>query len=166
MLGKEPPKHIEQLYKSEINAALAKNVEPVNGVELVLKILSKELRIPICVASSGSHEKMATTLGKTGLIKYFEPEAIFSSSDVKNGKPNPDLYLHAAKQMGGFKANECLVIEDSPLGIKGGKAAGMTVYAYCELMNPEKSLEAGADLTFDNMNVLGEKIKILSKSTL
>ena len=108
MLGKEPPKHIEQLYKSEINAALANKVTAVRGVENVLKMLKEELKIPFCVASSGSHEKMNTTLGKTGLIKYFKSENIFSASDVKNGKPKPDIYLHAAREMGNFEAQDCL----------------------------------------------------------
>jgi len=163
MLGKEPPKNLEQLYKSEINTALAKKVTAVSGIEGVLKMLFEEFKIPFCVASSGSHEKMRATLGKTNLLKYFRPGTIFSSSDVKNGKPSPDLYLHAAKQMGDFKSNECLVIEDSPLGVKGSKNAGMTVYAYCDLMEPEKSLKAGADLILNDMNELKN---ILSKKII
>ena len=95
MLGKEPPNNLEELYKSEINNELAKSVTAVTGVENVLKNLS----LPYCVASSGSHEKMKTTLGRTGLIKYFKKEHIFSTSDVTNGKPQPDIYLHAARMM-------------------------------------------------------------------
>ena len=134
MLGKEPPKELEQMYKDEINSALASKVTAVKGV----KNLIKSLNVPYCVASSGSYEKMNTTLGKTGLIKYFDKNNIFSCSEVKNGKPAPDIYLYAAKKMGDFAPSECLVIEDSPLGVKGAKSASMTVYGYCELMDEDK----------------------------
>ncbi len=48
---------------------------------------------------------------------------------VKNGKPAPDLFLHAAQEMGAEPAN-CIVIEDSPAGIAAAKAAGMCVFAF------------------------------------
>ena len=65
----------------------------------------------MCVASSGSHEKMRFTLGKTGLFDRFDGR-IFSVDQVAQGKPAPDIFLFAADQMGALP-NRCAVVEDS-----------------------------------------------------
>jgi beta-phosphoglucomutase-like phosphatase (HAD superfamily) len=59
----------------------------------------------------------------------FFGEAIYSSSMVKRGKPAPDIFLFAAENMGAEPAN-CVVIEDSPFGVEGAVAAGMTAIGY------------------------------------
>jgi len=86
--------------------------------------------IPTCIASSGSHDKMAMTLGKTGLRDRFGGR-IFSSTDpeVARGKPAPDLFLHAAARMDIAPAR-CAVIEDSPFGVAAALAAGMTAFGF------------------------------------
>lgn len=112
MLGREPPAGLENLYKNEVNSALGARVTAVEGIELVLQSLT----VPYCVASSGSHEKMETTLGKTGLLAHFK-DAVFSTPDVARGKPFPDVFLHAANEMGVADVCKCLVVEDSPLGV-------------------------------------------------
>lgn len=153
MLGREPPDGIEDHYKNEINAALASRVVAVEGIDLVIESLT----VPICVASSGSHEKMRTTLGKTGLITHFK-DTLFSTSDVARGKPFPDIYLHAANVMGISNLRNCLVIEDSPLGVEGAVAAGMTVFGFSALMDEEKLRSAGAHSVFPRMADLPEVI--------
>ena len=160
-LGTSPPPHLEQRYKREINHALSTTVTSVAGIEQALTDLS----LPFCVASSGSHEKMQTTLGKTGLLKYFEGK-IYSTSDVERGKPSPDVYLHAAKEMGVLNAARCLVVEDSPLGVKGGVSAGMVVFGYSELMDKNSLLDAGAHLTFSDMRELANEITGFEKEVL
>ena len=112
MLGKTPPENLEHRYKKEINEKLSTSVTAVRGIEKALK----EISIPYCIASSGSYEKMQTTLGKTNLLHYFN-ENLYSTSDVARGKPFPDIYLHAANKMEVFDVSKCLVIEDSPLGV-------------------------------------------------
>jgi len=154
MLGKKAPAHLEQRYKDEINKKLSTSVIAINGIEKVLN----EISIPYCVASSGSYEKMQTTLGKTKLLRYFN-DVLYSTSDVKRGKPFPDIYLHAADKMGIKDKSKCLVIEDSPLGVEGGVRAGMTVFGYTELMSEKKLKKAGANHTFCNMNNLINEIK-------
>lgn len=149
LIGKLPPPELTERYKTDINRALRESVVAVTGIELALK----QINIPYCVASSGSHEKMQMTLGKTGLLDYFDGN-IFSSSDVERGKPFPDIYLHAAKSMGVPRPERCLVVEDSPLGVTGAVAAGMTVFAYAEIMPEEKLLAAGAHHIFKEMNLL------------
>ena len=149
LLGRPPPDELERRYREDIDAALAATVEPVPGIERVLR----ELSLPSCVASSGSHEKMRLTLGKCGLYDHFAGK-IFSTSEVARGKPHPDIYLHAAEVMGGFAPSRCLVIEDSPTGVTGAVAAGMTVFGYAELMPRSKLERAGAHRIFDDMNDL------------
>jgi HAD superfamily hydrolase (TIGR01509 family) len=103
-------------------------LQAIPGVVDVIKQLT-EKQIPICVASNGKHEKMAITLAKTGLLDFFGKN-IFSFEDVKQGKPAPDLFLHAANTMGVSPENT-VVIEDSLSGIKAALAAGMKPFAYC-----------------------------------
>ncbi len=153
LTGKPPPTGLADRYKREINLALENKVEAVAGIESVLQ----DIDLPYCVASSGSHDKMKTTLGKAGLAKYFNAN-IFSSSEVAQGKPHPDIYLYAAESMGVAEPARCLVIEDSPVGVRGAVAAGMTVFGYAELMKADKLRAAGAHLTFDKMGNLFSKI--------
>jgi HAD superfamily hydrolase (TIGR01509 family) len=103
-------------------------LQAIPGVIDVIKIL-KQKQIPICVASNGKHEKMAITLAKTDIAQYFGKN-VFSFEEVKQGKPAPDLFLHAAKTMG-FAPEETTVVEDSLSGIKAALAAGMKPLAYC-----------------------------------
>ncbi|NOZ31881.1 MAG: HAD-IA family hydrolase [Alphaproteobacteria bacterium] len=84
--------------------------------------------IQTCVASSSQPERIRHSLHVTGLLEKFDGR-IFSATQVKNGKPAPDLFLLAAKTMGVAPA-QCLVIEDSPAGINAAKAAKMRVFAY------------------------------------
>ena len=154
MLGKKALQGLEQRYKDEITQELSTSVNAVNGIEKVIN----ELSVPYCVASSGSHKKMRTTLGRTKLLQYFDGK-IFSTSDVERGKPFPDIYLHAANQMGVNQPSKCLVIEDSPTGVKGAVSAGMTVFGYSELMNKNWLLDAGAHHTFNSMNQLIRDIR-------
>jgi FGGY-family pentulose kinase/HAD superfamily hydrolase (TIGR01509 family) len=86
------------------------------------------LHVPFCVASSSSIERIRLSLELTGLLPQFDPR-IYSASMVANGKPAPDLFLHAAREMG-VSPEHCLVIEDSPAGIRAARAAGMQVFAY------------------------------------
>ena len=161
MLGKAPPANLEQRYKEEINEALSTSVTAITGIEKALS----EISIPFCVASSGSHEKMQTTLGKTNLLQHFEGK-LYSTSDVNRGKPYPDIYLYAAGKMCVFDPSKCLVIEDSPLGVKGGGSAGMTVFGYTELMNENRLLKAGAHHTFNDMNNLTSEITHFEQATI
>ena len=86
------------------------------------------LRGPKCVASSSSLERIRVSLESTGLIRFFEPN-LFSASDVRKGKPAPDLFLHAAGKLG-VEPGACIVVEDSPVGVAAGVAAGMMVIGF------------------------------------
>jgi HAD superfamily hydrolase (TIGR01509 family) len=157
MIGEPPPPELDLRYQRDINEALARTVQAIDGIEAALE----RLQLPRCVASSGSHEKMRMTLGKTGLMRHFEGR-IFSTSDVERGKPHPDIYLHAARSMGVDDPARCLVVEDSPLGVTGAVAAGMRVFGFAELMSAERLHAAGAHRVFDRMHDLPELIAFQS----
>ena len=161
MLGKEPPSGLNKRYEKEITHALSTSVTAVTGVEKALR----EISIPFCVASSGSHEKMQTTLGKADLLQHFDNK-LYSVSEVSRGKPHPDVYQYAASKMGVLDSSKCLVIEDSPLGVKGGVSAGMIVFGYAELMHKSRLLEAGAHHTFKDMSALVGEIAYFEKNIL
>ena len=72
------------------------------------------------------------------------PKTMVTSSDVKNGKPDPEPYLKAAAKLG-FAASDCIVVEDAPAGIRAGKAAGARVIAFLTTMARRDLEEAGAN---------------------
>lgn len=121
----ELPDGIQRAFQSNEKVALA-SVKAMDGAHDAVDVVSG--MVPVCVASSGSHEKMAVTLGGTGLLPLFN-DHVFSATQVKNGKPAPDLFLFASSLMGA-DASECLVIEDSYAGVSAGLAAGMQVLGY------------------------------------
>lgn len=130
----------------------------------ILEALSR-LDISFCVASSSQPERIRLSLELTGLLPAFEPH-IFSASMVENGKPAPDLFLHAARSMGA-DPGRCLVIEDSPAGIRAARSAGMAVFAYLGGSHIAPSglrpaIEALApDGIFDDMHALPDLVSSL-----
>ena len=112
--------------------------------------------MPTCVASSGDHEKMNTTLGVTGLLPRFAGR-IFRVTQVARGKPAPDVYLFAARQLGA-EPSTCVVVEDTPPGVQAGVAAGMTVFGFCAHTPQAKLKAAGAHRMFADMRALPEMI--------
>jgi HAD superfamily hydrolase (TIGR01509 family) len=114
-------------YERRRNAVFRERLKPVPGVATVLARLA-EMNRPMCVASSGSIPKMHLTLGLTGLAPFFG-DRLYSSWGLTNGKPAPDLFLHAAAAMG-FDPARCVVIEDSLPGVMAAQAAGMRCFGY------------------------------------
>ena len=151
MLKKPIPDDFVEQYHIRTTAALYGELEPVPGIEGVLDELKKR-GVPFCVASSGSHEKMRTTLGITGLLSRFQNK-LFSVTEVANGKPAPDVFLFAAKKTGATPSR-CYVVEDTPTGVTAGVAAGMTVFGYCALTPAHRLIEAGAHYTISEMSKL------------
>lgn len=113
-------------FRVYMGLMLQNELQPIRGaLDLV-----KSLKVPFCLASNGPREKITLCLGVTGLLPYFEGR-IFSAYEVGSWKPDPGLYLHAAKAMG-VDPSRCAVVEDSLPGMHAGIAAGMTVFALQE----------------------------------
>jgi HAD superfamily hydrolase (TIGR01509 family) len=118
------PPEAEPELSAEILALIRAEVAPTFGIENFLA----DLALPFCVASSSDVARIRTSLATAGLLDAFEGR-IFSSTMVKNGKPAPDLFLHAASHLA-VQPSECLVFEDSVAGITAAAAAGMVPIGY------------------------------------
>ncbi|MFH9351970.1 HAD family hydrolase [Kitasatospora sp. NPDC017646] len=140
-------KRFRELHAEAVDAGLT----PVDGLPEALDAL-EALGLPTCVASSGTHEKMRHTLGRTGLYGRFEGR-IFSATDVGRGKPAPDLFLHAARTMGVDPAR-CLVVEDSGPGVQAARAAGMRALGYAGGVTAAERLVGPGTVVFDDMREL------------
>ena len=150
-IGGPLPHDFHPRYLLERDRMLAAQVEAVRGVRAVLDGLIAQGR-EFCVASGADIGKMQVTLGRTGLLPLFEGR-MFSASDVPLSKPAPDVYLLAARSMGVAPAR-CVVIEDTPTGVRAGVAAGMTVFGYAERTDARALMRAGALGTFADMRDL------------
>ena len=147
-LGSRLPGDWRDQFQRRYREAFAAELVPVDGVLDALD----QIAVPTCVASSGSHDKLRFTLGHTGLYERFEGR-IFSGYEVANGKPAPDLFLHAAARMGAGPAR-CAVVEDSLYGVLAARAAGMRVFGYAGGLTPADRLEGEATVVFEDMREL------------
>lgn len=147
------PLNFEKEFRARTYEVFKTDLKAVRGIhELIDK-----LKIPYCVASSGPFEKIRLNLGLVSLLDHFENK-IYSSYDIGSWKPEPGVFLHAAKEMG-FEPEECVVIEDSASGIRAAVAGGFKVYA---LTNEKKkrTFEQQGAIVFENMKEL-EKLLAL-----
>ncbi len=152
-LGRPLPETYDLERRTTLLAALADTVEAIPHLHAALDAIDARM----CVASSAAHEKIFTTLSRTGLYERFAPD-IFSGSQVSHGKPAPDLFLFAARQMAALPGR-CVVVEDSVPGVTGALAAGMTVLGFhggshCWPGDGEALRAAGAAVTFGDMRQL------------
>lgn len=110
--------------RRRLYAAFRDELRPIPGIAATLDALP----CGYCVASSSQPERIRLALAVAGLWDRFEGRA-FSATMVARGKPAPDLFLFAAESLG-YAPAACLVVEDSPAGIRAAKAAGMRVVAF------------------------------------
>ncbi|MWA12728.1 HAD family hydrolase [Streptomyces sp. BA2] len=150
--GERLPEDFDVTFHARVFAAFERELQPVAGAVDVLEKLAAD-GVAYCLASSGSHERIRVGHRRTGLDRWFGDERIFSSEDVGRGKPAPDLFLYAAERMG-VAPERCVVIEDSPLGVKAAVAAGMDVYGFTA-MTPAERLSGATEL-FGDMGELAD----------
>jgi HAD superfamily hydrolase (TIGR01509 family) len=149
-IGRSLPAGWDGEFTPLYREALAAELAPVDGIVEALGRIS----LPTCVASSSTHDRLRFTLGLTGLLERFDGR-IFSSTDVANGKPAPDLFLHAAATLGADPAR-CAVVEDSFYGVEAARAAGMTAFGYAGGLTAPERLAGPATTVFHAMRELPE----------
>lgn len=169
-LGK-PIENFIDGYRSRMFEAFAAGIPEIPGATEALDALDAA-GIASCVGSNGPHSKMGSSLKSSGLLSRFggvdgpegvdtKPGRIYSADDVGRPKPEPDLFLHAAEQMG-FEPASCLVVEDSPSGIVAAQAAGMACVAHVDL-TPRGELEAsGPDAVIEHMAELAPLLGLVT----
>lgn len=150
-LGLPLPDDLPSRFESERAEVFGRELEPVAGAaEAVERVTAAG--VAVCVASQGKLEKTRLSLDLTGLRGLFPDRALFSAWDVPRGKPHPDLFLHAASEMGAEPA-QCVVVEDTPSGVTAGVSAGMRVFGYAADSDESALRDAGAT-TFNPLQQL------------
>lgn len=141
-LGRRLPGDWLACYETERARAFTRELRPVGGAaEAVEQIINAG--IGVCVASQGKLSKTSLSLTLTGLDRFFPETSRFSAYSVAEGKPAPDLFLHAAAAMG-VEAPACVVVEDTPSGVSAAAAAGMHCVGYAADSDASALRSAGA----------------------
>jgi HAD superfamily hydrolase (TIGR01509 family) len=149
MIRREKTEQHDRFF--EMNA-----IPMVSGVADFIEKLQRS-DIAMGVASSSSRDIIRILLTKTGLSAYFK--TIISGEDVEQGKPAPDIFLKACAGLN-RKPADCVVIEDSPHGIRGAKRAGMKAVGFANPNSGSHDLSR-ADLVIDGFSL--ENIKKIIK---
>ena len=147
-LGRPLPADWEDPFRQRYRDAFEAELTPVDGVVEALD----RIATPTCVASSSGHARIEHALRLTDLYERFAGR-IFSATDVARGKPEPDLFLHAAERLGA-DPEACAVVEDSRYGVEAARAAGMHAFAYAGGLTPAHRLEGRSTVVFDDMRDL------------
>ena len=147
IIGKSLPNDFESRYRERCFKVFKEELKPIEGIKDVLQTLT----IPFCTASSGPKEKIRSNLATTGLLDFFG-DAIFSCYDLGKWKPDPAIFLFAAKSMG-YAPDECVVIEDSVFGVTAANRGGIDVFGYSAHEKSPSFVEK-CTAVFDNMEQL------------
>jgi HAD superfamily hydrolase (TIGR01509 family) len=131
-------------YRAYSRERMRTEVAPVAGVA---DFLASTADYPRCVASSSNISWLDHCVDRFGFRGHFGA-SLFSATEVKNGKPAPDIFLLAAERMRAAP-QIAIVIEDSPAGVAGARAAGMTAIGFLggsHIMagHKDRLLDAGA----------------------
>ena len=143
---------MDEFYRRR-NERLENEITAIDGIHDAVRHLHERCEGRIAVASGADRFKVEMMLQRVGLAQFFEGR-IFSGHEMPRSKPHPDVYLAAAAHLQMDPAR-CLVVEDTPVGIAAGVAAGSTVWAYAPpLALTEALTQAGAQRLFAHMNDL------------
>ncbi|MFD0557169.1 HAD superfamily hydrolase (TIGR01509 family) [Stackebrandtia endophytica] len=156
-LGRSLPADFLHRYEHECASVISTELTTVDGVTDLLDALDDN-KIPYCIASSGTPDEIALRLRTTGLTDRFG-DRVYSGSMVARGKPAPDLFEYAAERMG-FSPESAVVIEDSPAGVTGAKAAGAHVIGHADLVDPQRLVDAGAHVVVSGMGQVRSLLSI------
>ena len=108
--------------KESIFLSMLHEVEPL---QLIVGIAERfRGRLPMAVASGGYRSVVAKTLEAIGIGDWFD--TMVCAEDTAKHKPEPDVFLEAAKRLGDLPANACVVFEDTDIGLEAARRAGMT----------------------------------------
>ena len=145
VIGRELPPDFADAYQRRTFEAFRARLEPIDGAR---EFITAWHTLPNCIASSSSPERLALSLDVLNMTALFEGR-VFSASNVARGKPYPDIFLHAAAQLG-VQPSECVVVEDSIGGVTAARAAGalaigLTAASHIKPGFDAKLREAGAD---------------------
>lgn len=132
------------------NQALIAGLEVIQGARAAVQAAHDATQGRIACASGADRFKVEMQLSKVDLMGFFEGR-VFSGHEMPRSKPAPDVYLAAAGHLN-VPGSQCLVIEDTTVGVAAGVAAGATVWAYSpQPVGDAALLLAGASQVFRHM---------------
>ncbi len=143
-LGRPVPGGWLEAYDERREQAFRRELRPIAGAAAAVDGV-RAAGHAVCVASQGGVAKIRLSLELCGLLDRFAPDRLFSADDVAEGKPAPDLFLHAAATCG-FPPARCVVVEDTLTGVAAAGAAGMRVFGLGLAVAGAEPLERLADL--------------------
>lgn len=150
-----PMDNIYQRVHQYISQEYKDNGVPVKpGLVSMLEKLN-EKDIPCVIATSSNRHRVEDILKMSGLGKYYRD--MVCGDDIVNGKPDPEIFLKAAKKAG-HKPEECLVLEDSEAGIQAAHNAGIPVICVVDMKEPEKEFAAMTDGVVDSLDEAAVRI--------
>jgi HAD superfamily hydrolase (TIGR01509 family) len=153
LLGRPLPAGFAEGWDAALFEAFERELKAIKGVAELLS----SLKLPCCVASNSSPDRMRVALKAARLLTNFEGR-MFSATEVEKPKPAPDLFLHAARAMNA-EPRHCVVIEDTPTGVRAGVAAGMKVFGYAAGASAHaRTLAAEGAIPFDTMRELAAQL--------
>jgi HAD superfamily hydrolase (TIGR01509 family) len=160
ILGRPIPDDLGEQAAQRLLARLRRDLKAVAGAAEAVASLPYRR----CVASSSPPERLRLSLEVTGLAPLFG-DHVYSATQVQHGKPAPDLFLFAARQVG-ESPSHAIVIEDSALGIAAARAAGMVAIGFVGGGHATEDLAArlaaaGADLVISAMTELAAAVESL-----
>jgi len=132
---------LHELYKVYCQDDLV--INPINGVKEFIT-LAKDSHLLVALATSAPHRKLMKNLSAIGYTEK-DFDCIVHGDQVQRSKPDPEIYLLAAKKLG-CHIEECLVIEDSQNGVMSGHRAGATVLAFTTSLDDGILCRSGADI--------------------
>lgn len=144
------PEEVRTIYdeKTELFHHLG-DAQPIQGVAEVLRYVQAQ-GYQIWIVTGSAQQSLFDKL-ETCFPGVFIRERMITAWDVKRGKPDPEPYLKAWERSG-LPKEDCRVVENAPMGVQSGKAAGLTVYAVnTGILTRDDLQQAGADRVFDNM---------------
>jgi HAD superfamily hydrolase (TIGR01509 family) len=143
---------MDEFYRRR-NIRLENDITAIDGIHDAVRHVHERCEGRIAVASGADRYKVEMMLQRVGLAQFFEGR-IFSGHEMPRSKPFPDVYLAAAAHLQVDPA-QCLVVEDTTVGIAAGVAAGSTVWAYAPPPAPTDVLvQAGAHRVLAAMSQL------------
>jgi len=152
--GRSLPDEFFGTMRACVDVAFERDLRVIPGIEALLAALP----VPRCVASNSHLDRVRHALTVARLLPLFDPH-VFSASQVARGKPAPDVFLFAARQLA-TAPEECIVVEDSTTGVEAAIAAGMRVLGFCggshcPSDHADRLVAAGCSRVFARMSDLG-----------
>lgn len=155
---------IDAMYKEKdenLAIVIDKGVSLKKGANELL-IYLKENKYKIALATSATRNRALQQLGQADIEKYFD--AIVTKDDIKETKPNPEIFLKAAKKLF-MSPNDCIVIEDSSAGIKAAFNAEITSIHVVDLKEADDEIIELCYRSFKNLNEVQKEIEYLKNSS-